>query len=87
MSQFIGINPPPVDPNHKKAFSLGKTSPHSTDAKCFIFPHYLGTKDIIIQCFTEDGIQVQPAKIQIIDKNHVYVVFSIEQNGRCMILA
>jgi len=89
MSHFIGITPPPGSNNSslKRCFDCDHTSQFRINPTTFVFPHNLGTTDVMITCYTETNLQVQPAHIKIIDENKVCIIFSAEQNGRCVIIA
>lgn len=84
MSQFIGIRPPPG--GIKRTFDFSVTT-FGVGGNTFLFPHNMGTTEVIVQCFTSDGIQIQPASIEIVDDNNVRITFSGTQTGRCIIIS
>jgi len=84
MSQFIGIRPPPG--NLKRSFDFS-VSTHNIGGNRFLLPHNFGTYDILVQCFTDTGVQIQPAGIEIVDANNVLITFSVNIGGRCIIFA
>lgn len=80
----IGVRPPPG--SQKRTFDIDDTSPFCVCGNTHVFPHGLGTIDVIVQCFGLDGRQIYPARVDIVDYNNVRIVFSGDQAGRCIIM-
>jgi len=74
-------------------YGQGPSSPSSkyvallSNSLTEIVYHNLGSRDIIVQCFTENNRRVEPARCSILNDNEVKLEFSFPQNGRCIIMS
>jgi hypothetical protein len=53
----------------------------TTAATTWSIPHNLGSRNVIIQVFDDDGYMVIPADIQIVDENNIEITFNSAQTG------